>query len=159
MAGDLAGEGGVLLAHPRLDERVADAVHERDPAGALDRVRHRPARAHVVDDLRAGLLLEHAPGEESGDEVARDELATVVDEEAAVGVAVERDPEVGALLQRLADDELAVLGEQRVRLVVRERAVGLEVAADGLDRKPLEHGRQHRPGHPVCRVDHDLAAA
>ena len=31
-------------------------------------------------------------------QVARDELAAVVDEEAAVGVAVERDPQVGALL-------------------------------------------------------------
>ncbi len=40
--------------------------------------------------------------------------------------------------------------------MVRERAVRLEVAADGFDRKPLEHRRQHRAGHPVCCVDHDL---
>ena len=39
-----------------------------------------------------------------------------------------------------AHDELAVLGQERVRLVVRERPVGLEVAADDLDlRQPLEH--------------------
>ena len=29
VAGDLAAEDRVLLAHPALDERVADAVHER----------------------------------------------------------------------------------------------------------------------------------
>ncbi len=126
--GDLAGEEGVLLAHPVLDERVADPVHERDPAGLLDRAGHRPARAHVVDDLRPGLLGEHRPGEQGRDEVARHELPRVVDEEAAVGVAVVGDPEVGALRPRLLDDERAVLGEQRVRLVVRERPVRLEVA-------------------------------
>ena len=102
VAGDLAREGGVLLAHPLLDERVADAVDERHAAGALDRLRHGPARAHVVDHLCAGLLLEHALGEQRGREVAGDELARVVDEEAAVGVAVEGDAEVGALLERLA---------------------------------------------------------
>ena len=124
-------------------------------AGALDRLRHGPARAHVVDHLRAGLLLEHGLGEQRRREVAGDELAGVVDEEAAVGVAVEGDAEVGALLERLADDELAVLGQQRVRLVVREAPVRLEVARDGVDRQPLEHRRQHRAGHPVRGVDDD----
>ena len=57
----------------------------------------------------------------------------------------------------LAHDELAVLGQQRVRLVVREGAVGLEVAADDLElRQMLQHWREHRAGHPVRRVDHDL---
>src|SRR6185437_12298529 len=95
-------------------------------AVALDRLRHCAARAHVVDDLRARLLREHELGEERGDEIARNELAAVVDEEAAIGVSVEGDAEVGTLLERLADDELPVLGKQRVRLVVRERPVRLE---------------------------------
>ena len=117
--------------------------------------RDGPARAHVVDHLGARLLLEHELGEERGHEVAGHELARVVHEEAAVGVAVEGDPEVGALLADLRDDELAVLREERVRLVVRERPVGLEVAAHGVDRQPVEDGREHRAGHPVRRVDHD----
>ena len=66
-------------------------------------------------------------------------------------------PKSALLLERLGDDELAVLGQQRVRLVVREGAVGLEVAAHDLElRQVLEHGREHRAGHPVRRVDHDL---
>ena len=40
--------------------------------------------------------------------------------------------------------------------MVRERPVRLEVAADGVDRQPVEHRRQHRARHPVRRVDHDL---
>src|SRR5919197_995121 len=141
---DLAGEGRVLLPHPVLDERVADAVDERDAAGALDGLRHGPARANVVDDLRARLLLEHRLGQQRRDEVAGDELAGVVDEEAPVGVAVEGDPEIGALLQRLADDELPVLREERVRLVVRKGAVGLEEAPHRVDRQPVEDRRGHR---------------
>ena len=97
---DLAGEDGVLGAHALLDERVADAIHERRPAGPLDRLGNGPARAHVVDDLLAGRLREHGLGEERGHEVAGDELARVVDEEAAVGVAVVRDAEVCSLLAR-----------------------------------------------------------
>ena len=39
--------------------------------------------------------------------------------------------------------------------MVREAAVGLEEAADGLDREALEDRREHRAGHPVRGVDHD----
>ena len=63
----------------------------RGAAGALDRLRHRPARRGVVDHLRARLPREHRFGEQRGGEVAGDELAGVVDEEAAVGIAVEGD--------------------------------------------------------------------
>ena len=156
---DLAAERRVVLAHAVLDVRVADAVLERDAAGPLDRLGHGPARAHVVDDLRSRLLGEQRLGKQRRREVAGHELAGVVDEEAAIGVAVERDAEVGSFGERLADDELSVLGKQRVRLVVRERAVGVEVAAHDLDRQALEHGRQHRARHPVRRVDHDLQRA
>src|SRR5512132_3601167 len=118
MARDLSGEQSALLAHAVLDESVADAVHERDPAGALDRVPDGPAGSDVVNDLRAGLLLEDGLGEKGRDEIARSELAGVVDEEAAIGVAVESDSELGPLLEHLGDDEVAVLREERVRLVV-----------------------------------------
>src|SRR4029077_4986053 len=99
-----------LLPHPRLDEGMADAAHDRYAAVALDRLGNCAARAHVVDDLRAGLLREDTLGEQGRDEVPRDELSRVVDEEAAVGVAVERDAEIGPLFERLAHHELAVLG-------------------------------------------------
>ena len=101
MRGDLAGEERVLLPHPVLDESVSDPVDERDPACLLDRARDGPARPDVVDHLRARLLGEHRLREERRDEVAGDELAGVVDEEAAVGVAVVRDAEVGARSSRV----------------------------------------------------------
>ena len=103
------------------------------------------------------MLLEDRLGEQRGEEVAGDELARLVDEEAAVGVAVPGDAEVGALLAHLVDDERAVLGQQRVRLVVGELAVGLPVGAHELEAvEPLEHGADHRAGHAVAAVEHDL---
>src|SRR5262249_57066520 len=56
---------------------------------------------------------------------------------------------------RLGDDELAVFGEERIRLVVWERPVGLEEAAHRFDREPLQNGRKHRAAHAVRRVDDD----
>ena len=133
---------------------MPDTAHQRDAAGAFDRLRHGPARAHVVDHLRAGLPLEQRRREQRRREVARHELTRIVDEEAAVGVAVEGDTEVGALGKRLLDDEFPVLLEQRVRLVVREAPVRLEVAGHSLDRKPFEDRREHRSRHPIRGVDH-----
>ncbi len=85
------------------------AIDEWDAPGALDRLGHGSARADVVDDLRTRFALEHALGEQRRDEVPGDELTGVVDEEAPVGVAVEGDSEIGTLLTRTRDDELAVL--------------------------------------------------
>ena len=130
------------------------------PPCALDDLGDGPARAHVVDHLRARVLLEHRLGEERRGEVPGNELARVIDEEATIGVAVERDSEVGALGAGLLDDELAVLGEKRVRLVIRKGPVRLEEAADDVElRDALENGRQHDRGHAVCGVDDDLQRA
>ena len=124
-------------------------------AGLRDRVGDRAAGAHVVEDRLAGALAQQRLGEQRGEEVAVDERAGVVDEEAAVGVAVPGDAEVGLLLDDLAHDELAVLGQQRVGLVVGELAVGRPVGGDEVEAEPLEQRADHRAGHPVAAVDDD----
>ncbi len=80
----------------------------------------------------------------------------VVDEEAAVGVPVPRDPEVGAGREHLVDRELPVLGQQRVGLVVGEVAVRGPVGLDQLQSQPLQQRADHRAGHPVAAVHDDL---
>ena len=133
----------------------ADTVDERNAAGALDRLRHCPARAHVVEDLRARCLLENRFGEEGRDEVAWNELTRVVDEEAAIRVPVEGNAQVGPFRSDLLDDELAIFRKQRVGLVVRERSVRLEEVRHRLDRQAFEDRRKHDSAHAVRRVDHD----
>ena len=96
MAGDLAAEDRALLAHPRLEEGVADAGEVGAAALGGDQVGHGAAGARVVEDRRAGVLGQRRAGEQGADEVAVAELAVAVDEEAAVGVAVPGDAEVGA---------------------------------------------------------------
>src|SRR4051812_31958644 len=113
VAGDLAAEHRPGVAHARLEERMPDTVDQRGAARRGDGLGHGAARAHVVEDRRARLLAHQRLAEQRGEEVAVDEAAGVVDEEAAVGVAVPGDPEVGALRAHLLDDEAAVLPPPR----------------------------------------------
>ena len=56
----------------------------------------------------------------------------------------------------LSHDELAVLGQQRVRLVVGEVAVRRPVMRHEVEPEALQQRTDHRPGHPVAAVDDDL---
>ena len=126
------------------------------PPARLDRLGHGPARAHVVDDLRAGLLREHRLGEQRGDEVARDELAGVVDEEAAVGVAVERDPEVGLLLgASCATMNSRFSGSSGFGSWCGKVPSGSKLQRIASIGRRSSTGCEHRAAHPVRRVDHD----
>src|SRR5688572_32755516 len=58
MAGDFAGEDPVLLTHPLLDECMADAVHQRPPAQALDRSEEHTSELQSQSNLVCRLLLE-----------------------------------------------------------------------------------------------------
>ena len=107
VAGDLAAEDAALVAHARLEERVADAVDVRACRRPPRRCRRpRARRGRRRGSSAPGLLRQQRLGEQRGEEVAVDERARVVDEEAAVGVAVPGDAEVGALVAHLVDDEL-----------------------------------------------------
>ena len=156
MAGDLAAENGVLLAHPDLEEGVAHARQVGAAALGGDDVGDCPARPRVVEDRRPGVLRERGPCEQRADEVPVAEGAVAVDEEAAVGVAVPGDAEVGAGRAHPLVDQPPVLLEQRVRLVVGELAVGLEVELVELEAEPTQDRADHRPGHAVAAVDDDL---
>ena len=153
MPRDLAREERVLLADPVLDVGVAHPARHRPAAHPLDELGHGMRGPHVVDDRGARLALQHQLCDQRGDEVAGYELARVIDEEAAIPVAVERDAEVGPGLAHAVDDELAALGQQRVRLVVREAAVRLEVTALDDDRQAIEDRRDHVAAHAVGGVD------
>ncbi len=81
--------------------------------------------------------------------------ALFVHEHDAVRVAVERHAEVGALLEDGLLQIAQVLGLQRVRLVVREGAVELEIEFGDADGQFGEDRRQHLAGHAVAGVNDD----
>ena len=155
MAGELAREDRAHLAHARLHERVAHAAHLRDAARRLDLLRGDPARAQVVEHAAAGMPPQLAPGEQRRDEVGGDRLRLLVDEDRPVRVAVERDAEIRARAPHGLADVVQVLELEGIRLVVRERAVRLEVEARHVERQAREQGLEPRRRHAVAAVDRD----
>ncbi len=132
-----------------LEEGVADAAKGPIARPPPPRVRHRAARARVIEDHPSGLLLERRAGQQGADEVSGAELSALVDEEAAVGVAVPGDAEVDILAAHPLHDRAAVLLQQRVRPAVGELAARLEVASrSGRSRGARGSGR---PSAPPCR--------
>ena len=91
----------------------------------------------VVDDGAARVLLEEMLGEERREDVAAHDLGLLIDEDAAVGVAVEAHAKVGGVLQHRFLQLAQVDVHQRVGLV-------LETAGDLLvDGHDLEIGIAH----------------
>ena len=101
----LAAEEGVGVGHDGLDVGVADTGADRHTAALTDDLRHRLRADQVVQDGGAGVLFQHGGGHEGGGGRTRDRDAQVIDQEAPVGVAVERQPHVGA---GLADAALQI---------------------------------------------------
>src|SRR5215212_10972005 len=126
-----------MLSHLGLDDGVAGLGPYRLAALALDELGEGFGADGAVEYSRARLLLEHVLRYEGGRKVARDGRALLVDNEASVCVAVEGYPEVSPLcdhaLLKLSD----VLGLDRVRWMVWEGAVELEVHRHVLEREVL----------------------
>ena len=133
----LPAEHGVVAGHLALDERVADAGAHPAGAGRGDDLGDLGRADDVVDDGdvsgiravgdRAGDL---AAGDERGDRAGAHRFSALVDDEAAVGVAVEGQADVGVVLADGGLEVDEVLGVEGVGLVVGEVAVELEVEGD-----------------------------
>jgi hypothetical protein len=70
-----------------------------------------------------GFRARHVARVEHEELVAPDDAALRVDDPDAVGVAVERDAELGAAVRHRADQVLHVLFDRRIGMVVREPPV------------------------------------
>ena len=152
MPGVFAAEDRTRLRHPRLDERVADPGAHGPAAVLGDDLGNRSRGDQVMDDRRARLSHQFPHRDQRGQHRGRDDFRALVHHEAAVGVTVEGKAEVGARLGHRALQVPQVGGLDRIRLVVRERAVQLEVQRHQRDGKPFEDRGHGVPGHPVARV-------
>ncbi len=155
MAGLLAAERVAVLLHRLQHVAVADAgLHDLDALGLHGQleaqVGHHGADHGVLAEL-AGLA--HGQGQHGEDLVAVDLLAGAVHGQAAVGVAVVRDAEVGAVLDHGRLEQAEVGG---AAAVVDVEAVGLGADRDDLRAGPGERlGRDVR-GRAVGLVEDDL---
>ncbi len=152
MAGVLAAEYRAGLGHPRLDERVADPGAYRGAAVLGDDLGYRAGGDQVMDDGGARLTGQLPDGDERGEDRGRDDVAALIHHEAAVRVAVEGQADVGLGIDHRALQVAQVGRLDRVGLMVRERAVELEVERHQGEGQPLEDLRHGVAGHPVPRV-------
>src|SRR5215211_6945446 len=152
----LPAEGRVVLSHLWLDNGVACPGPYGLPTLALDEIGEGLRADRTVQYGRARLLLEHVLRYEGGRQVARDGRALLVDNEAPVGVTVEGYPEVSTLCDHTLLELSDVLWFDRVRWMIGEGAVELEVHRYVLEREVLEDGWDHFACHAVARVDHNL---
>ena len=128
----LAAIDGVFGAHALLDEGVAGLALDRNAARSFDLLNGVPSQAWVVDDLAAWVLFQEHFGQQADQVVTLDEATLVVEEEAAVEVAVPGDTHVGAVFQQGLAGQLAVFRQQRVGHAIGEVAVWLAVDDDQL---------------------------
>lgn len=152
----LAGIDGILGAHAFLDEGVAGLRLDGDAARLRDLVDGVPGEAGVVDDLGAGLTLEHHLGEQADEVIALDEASVGVEEETAVEVAVPGNGEVAAVFEQSLAGELAVFRQQRVGHAVGEVAVRLTVDENPVEGQVLGQCFDDRAGGAVAGVGEDL---
>ena len=149
MPGHLAPEQRALRAHTRLEERVPHAVDVSGAPGVRDGVGDRAGGAHVVEDRLVGLVRQQRLRQQRGEEVAVHEAPGVVDEEAAVGIPVPRNPEVGAAGGARSTIAPPVLWQQRIGLVVGEAAVGTQYVSISSSPSPSSSGPTIGPAIPL----------
>ena len=116
-------------------------------------------RLDVDDEGRALVQLRQVAREHDADLVGEDFLALVVDDAAAVAVAVEAEPDVGAgRLHRLRHrvQHVQVFG---VRVVARKGVVELAVERHDLDAERREQLRRKGAGRAVAAGRDDLHLA
>ena len=156
MRGVLAAEDRAGIGHHALDIGVADAGAHGCSAALDHQLGHCPRGDQVVDHRGTDLTLQLPRCDQRGHRRRRDGLAELVDHEAAVGVPVEGQTDVGPGVE----DELLQVDQvgrfQRIGLVVGERSVELEVQRQQGQRGDRAEDRGCGvPSHPVARVDGD----
>ena len=161
MGAHLTAVDGVFLAHALLDEGMAGLALDRLAAVLLADVDGVPGQPRVVDDPGARVLLQEGFGEQTDDVVALDEFTVLVEQEAAVEVAVPGDAHVGVVRPDRIGGGRAIFRQDGVGDAVGEAAVRLMVDLDELHRhaKGLEALLQSVDdvtGGAVAGVDHQL---
>ena len=134
----IANSGGT-----HLDSRFAHGDVQTEVA-------HDGRDQHVVDESAAGM---QCGGQNGHDRVAVDQLSGRVDCEASVGVAVERDAEVGAVFQ---NGRLQLLHVRRAAVGVDVDAVGFGVDGGDGGTSTGEHLRTHLCRSTIRAVDDDV---
>ena len=114
-------------------------------------------RHHRADHAAALELLAFRPafGDQGQDLVAVDDAAFLVGHHHAVGVAIERDAEIGAHLAHLGAHRL---GRGRAAIQIDVEAVGRDAHRHDIGAQFPQHFRRDLVGGAIGAIDHDAHA-
>ncbi len=121
--------------------------------------REEAGRFHVHDELRIGMQLRKIARQHHADLVGEDLVAIVVDDAAAVAIAVEAEADIGAGLAHLVGDRMKHLHVFGIGIVAREAVIEVGVEWDHLASDHLEHLRREGTGGAVAARGDDLQLA
>ncbi len=149
LAADIVAVLAHLLDHVAVADRRAREIEPETLEIALEpEIGH-----HRGDDAAARKPSALLPGlgDHRHELVAVDDAALLVDDHHAVGVAVERDADIGAHLADLADQ---ILGRGRAAILVDVEAVRLDADRDHLGAELPQRLRRHLVGGAIGAIDH-----
>jgi len=155
MAGLLATQVVTALAHALDHVTVADRGAPQIQAEPAQVALQAQVGHHRADDAAALQYLRLLPGmgDQAEDLVAIDQAAALVGHDHTVGVAVERDAEIGAMVEH----RLAQRGRRGgTAILVDVETVGLDRHRHHLGAKLVKHRRRDLVGGAVGAIDHDL---
>jgi hypothetical protein len=151
---DLAAEEDAVLAHLALEMRVTGLPHDGHAAVLADLVRQHLRGLDVEDDLGARMPPQQITREQDEDQVRLVPAAALVDHADAIGVAVPRQPEVGARLEDLLLQVDHVVGIFRIGQVIREAPVRVTMQLDDVAAEPAQQRRPVHARDAVAGVGH-----
>src|SRR3954469_5187021 len=160
VARHFATDGCVRLMHLLLDERVTRLPHHGYAAGLLHRFGQRLGRFDIEYDrlapARPGQRITRVQDEQV---VAPDYVTGVVDDTDPIGVAVERNSNVGVVLLYSGNQRLEIFRHRRIRMVIRKGAVALAEETAWLDAELGKKLRRHHCARTISAVDDNLQIA
>ncbi|MNV21518.1 hypothetical protein D3C71_1124560 [compost metagenome] len=152
----LAAIYGVLGTHLFLDESVAALAQHRHAAGGFHHFHGVPGQARIVDDFPARIARQDGLGQQADQVIAFDETAVVVEEEAAVEIAIPGNTEIRAMLTHRVGGCGAVFRQQRVGNAIREVAIRLVADAHELERQVRRQQINDGTCATIAGIDHQL---
>jgi hypothetical protein len=135
---------------------MADLPHNCIPAVPANIVEQRLRALDFGDKRRAGSVLKDAPGEEHHQLIAPDYSPLLVDNTDPIRITVECDCEIGVVFSNGGYRVLHILDDRRIRVVVREAAVGLAKQLDDFAAQIPVKRRCNEAAHSISRIDNDL---
>ena len=157
MARLLAANVAAGLAHALGDVAVADAGAQQAERVALEEALQAQVGHDGGDDAAAAQPAVGVPGarDQREDLVAVDDLTALVGQDQPVGVAVERDAEVGAVGEDVGAEIFRV---GRAAVAVDVGAVGVAADPDDVGAQLTQRGGRDLVGGAVRAIDDDLEA-